>query len=482
MDKVFENVTKQVVSDGYAMVRTTTAGGSFFAYASVIDNRTGDPFLIPAAKLPAGSNPPTPTPTVPGPTSTPTRTPGGPTPTPTVPGPTPTATPTGQVPTPPPVVAPSSGIRGILATMGLIGTKSPSIDSLVSTALTTGVPALVNMAVNYSPSTRTSLGNGVRWNFGNGTTNAHGTYTGTIDLTYSNLLINGNSGSAQYNVQTTNFTKNGAVRPFDHVSGTVSVQQGSSGKTTGTVTLNGGGTVTYTNGSKVTSAAISATGSVQFDTSRCAQYPVGGAITTDYSTLFQQPANTVTGSMTFNGSCDGTFQYTGPLEVILFPPVVESAGCETGLLGDMWGEFATVTWSGTSFQGSVNRTTTDSSGTVTVDQTTLQGSVSADGKTVLSLHADSHTKSTYPAGSGNCPGGGCTYERWLSVTLSNLGFQQNIAFFDVYASQGAAAFTSWSDHEIASGFPDPSDNYNCTFPIDQSQATNGGADVVLAMP
>ena len=146
------------------------------------------------------------------------------------------------------------------------------------------------------------------------------------------------------------------------------------------------------------------------------------------------------------------------------------------------GEFATVTWSGTSFQGSVNRTTTDSSGTVTVDQTTLQGSVSADGKTVLSLHADSHTKSTYPAGSGNCPGGGCTYERWLSVTLSNLGFQQNIAFFDVYASQGAAAFTSWSDHEIASGFPDPSDNYNCTFPIDQSQATNGGADVVLAMP
>ena len=264
LDKVFEERDEAVVSDGYAIVRTTTAGGSFFAYASVIDNRTGT-VPDPGGEAPGRVQPADADAARPDLHADPDA--RRPDPDPDGARPTPTATPTGQVPTPPPVVAPSSGIRGILATMGLIGTKSPSIDSLVSTALTTGVPALVNMAVNYSPSTRTSLRERVRWNFGNGTTNAHGTYTGTIDLTYSNLLINGNSGSAQYNVQTTNFTKNGAVRPFDHVSGTVSVQQGSSGKTTGTVTLNGGGTVTYTNGSKVTSAAISATGSVQFDTS-----------------------------------------------------------------------------------------------------------------------------------------------------------------------------------------------------------------------
>lgn len=79
LDKIFESFTHQVVSDGYAIVRTTTAGGRFFAYASLIDNRTGDPVCLPAFKITGGSMPPTPTPT---PTSPPAATP------------TPTATPT----------------------------------------------------------------------------------------------------------------------------------------------------------------------------------------------------------------------------------------------------------------------------------------------------------------------------------------------------------------------------------------------------
>ncbi|MGV8038867.1 MAG: CARDB domain-containing protein [Thermoanaerobaculaceae bacterium] len=74
VDKVFERVTTTAVAGGYAVVRTSTAGGRFFAYASVIDNRTGDPVFIPASNLPRGSAPPTPTPT---PTRTPTSPPGG---------------------------------------------------------------------------------------------------------------------------------------------------------------------------------------------------------------------------------------------------------------------------------------------------------------------------------------------------------------------------------------------------------------------
>ena len=38
------------VADAYAIVRCTAAGGRFFAYASVIDNRTGAPVFIPAAR------------------------------------------------------------------------------------------------------------------------------------------------------------------------------------------------------------------------------------------------------------------------------------------------------------------------------------------------------------------------------------------------------------------------------------------------
>jgi hypothetical protein len=72
VDKIFEKVTSTNVDDGYAIISTPTSGGSFFAYASVIDNRTGDPIFVPAIRV-AG---PPPTSTTPTPTPTPTPQPG----------------------------------------------------------------------------------------------------------------------------------------------------------------------------------------------------------------------------------------------------------------------------------------------------------------------------------------------------------------------------------------------------------------------
>ncbi len=46
IDKIFRNVTGNAVADGLAIMRTTTTGGRFFAYASVIDNATGDPICV----------------------------------------------------------------------------------------------------------------------------------------------------------------------------------------------------------------------------------------------------------------------------------------------------------------------------------------------------------------------------------------------------------------------------------------------------
>jgi hypothetical protein len=45
---VFTLVTSDAIDDGYAMVRTSTEGGRFFAYASVVDNLSGDAIFIPA--------------------------------------------------------------------------------------------------------------------------------------------------------------------------------------------------------------------------------------------------------------------------------------------------------------------------------------------------------------------------------------------------------------------------------------------------
>lgn len=48
IDKAFEQVTRDRVDDGYIVVRTTTAGAKFFAYAVVTDNLTGDPTYVDA--------------------------------------------------------------------------------------------------------------------------------------------------------------------------------------------------------------------------------------------------------------------------------------------------------------------------------------------------------------------------------------------------------------------------------------------------
>ena len=46
LDRVFTAMTTEPIDAGLALVRTTTPSGRFFAYASVIDNRTIDPVYV----------------------------------------------------------------------------------------------------------------------------------------------------------------------------------------------------------------------------------------------------------------------------------------------------------------------------------------------------------------------------------------------------------------------------------------------------
>ena len=52
VNRIFERVTGDDVADGYAVLTSPTEGGAFFAYASVVDNLTGDPVAITAQQLP----------------------------------------------------------------------------------------------------------------------------------------------------------------------------------------------------------------------------------------------------------------------------------------------------------------------------------------------------------------------------------------------------------------------------------------------
>jgi hypothetical protein len=51
INRAFEAVTPALVEFGYISVKTTTTGGAFLAYASMVDNVTGDPIFIPASVL-----------------------------------------------------------------------------------------------------------------------------------------------------------------------------------------------------------------------------------------------------------------------------------------------------------------------------------------------------------------------------------------------------------------------------------------------
>jgi hypothetical protein len=50
VDRIFTKVPAGSVTDGFAILKTTTVGGRFFAYASVIDNATGDPVCVQVAR------------------------------------------------------------------------------------------------------------------------------------------------------------------------------------------------------------------------------------------------------------------------------------------------------------------------------------------------------------------------------------------------------------------------------------------------
>jgi hypothetical protein len=55
LDRIYTSVGASSVDSGYATVRVMTSGGQALAYASVVDNGSGDPILIPTQILTAGT-------------------------------------------------------------------------------------------------------------------------------------------------------------------------------------------------------------------------------------------------------------------------------------------------------------------------------------------------------------------------------------------------------------------------------------------
>lgn len=57
LNKVFEMVTSGKIDGGFLIVRSNTTGGRLFAFASIVDNVTGDPIYVPAVVMAASGSP-----------------------------------------------------------------------------------------------------------------------------------------------------------------------------------------------------------------------------------------------------------------------------------------------------------------------------------------------------------------------------------------------------------------------------------------
>ncbi len=52
LNNVYDDFADETLDNAYAVVTTWTGGAAYFAFASVVDNRSGDPVFIPAVRDP----------------------------------------------------------------------------------------------------------------------------------------------------------------------------------------------------------------------------------------------------------------------------------------------------------------------------------------------------------------------------------------------------------------------------------------------
>ena len=285
------------LADGYAVIRTTTAGGRFFAFATVIDNHlTGDPIFIPASKGPASSTSPTPSPT-----ATPTS------------GPITGTQPIGTIET----------INDIMTNLGLTGTGGkPSIDATIKDVQTRGIDAVFTDLVNRYPTRVSRVTGGVKVDYGSGFTMDDGTVlTGQVTATTSNLNVTATKVSGDYNLAFSNFTKNGGYATLQQTRLVFNLDTSPQGKVKGPMAIMGDGV------SPIGTTAVM--GFFDVDTSVCPKYPVSGYIDVTHTSpnavqaTGPRDASLMTGPTrraTFTSACDGTYSFTYSYEPIPYSP------------------------------------------------------------------------------------------------------------------------------------------------------------------
>ncbi len=268
IDRIFRNLTQDEIPDGYILVSTSTPGGAFFAYASSVDNATGDPVYIPA--LVAGSTGPPP----PTPTPTPTLGPGI-------------------------LMDPRTSIEQIFVLLGALPQQGPgNIEDLVQTIQSTGIQGMLSEIANQLPGISTLGTNSLELDFGSGYVFDDGTVAvGSVELAFDGVQTSPTRVAFGYSLEQQGFRYENAYPPVDSITGSTDLAVDGGGHVAGTMSISGSGTT-----AKTTSNSIA--GNAEWDTLACPNYPIDGELAIHIGEDEHL--------MEFTNACNGSFIYHGP--------------------------------------------------------------------------------------------------------------------------------------------------------------------------
>ncbi len=269
IDRAFQQVTGNDVADGYIVVSTVTPGGQFFAYASVVDNATGDPVYIPATTI-DGTTAPTPTPT-------PTVGPGVP-------------------------LDPLDAVTTIFEWLGTLGQgDNLDIEEWAAQIQTIGLQGVLNMAPTLLPGGVVTVGtNRLDLDFPPGYVSPDGVQvSGMASVQFTNVNTTAPNLRMEFSGTQQSIQLNGQTLAIDTASGNFDLVTDSQGHVVGSINFSGtGGTP------KGTKSLSTITGNPEINTEICPNYPIAGQI------VLEQPEGNH--QFEFDDSCDGTFVYIGP--------------------------------------------------------------------------------------------------------------------------------------------------------------------------
>jgi len=230
-DQIFEKVTGHTVTDGYAVLRSSSNRARYLAYASIIDNRTGDPVFAPAVAVPLKE--------------------------------------------PVPVALHELG-EEIFHFLGFFGRgDAPTLATALTTIHEAGVETSLGAIVALFPGVATGIPQGFRLDFGDHYVLDDGTAaSGTLQWTYQNFQSTEEGFDLDATLELEDFVWNGQLLDLEPLHMTLSVRTGSSNVTTD-LTIRG---TAGANHRMEAAGGTEITGTVHFDTSVCEKYPVSGWI------------------------------------------------------------------------------------------------------------------------------------------------------------------------------------------------------------